>query len=564
MTEREILTSEAKAFITRLHRTFDKRRKALLSDRKCRQKEFDAGKLPDFLKATESVRTSEWQIAPVPEDLEDRRVEITGPVDAKMMINALNSGANVYMADFEDSLSPRWDKVITGQKNLIDAVRKRLEFVSPDGKRYELNEKIATLLVRPRGWHLDEKHFCVDGKPVSASLFDFGLYFFHNVEERLKQRTAPYFYLPKLESHLEARLWNDVFSFSEETFKVPRGTLKATVLIETIVAAFEMDEILYELKDHIVGLNAGRWDYLFSIIKKFRNQKDFIFPDRARLTMTLPFMRAYTNLLVQTCHKRGAHAIGGMSAFVPNRKDPAVNERAFAAVRSDKEREARDGFDGTWVAHPDLVPVAREAFDKILGKKQNKKDKLREDIKVKSHDLLNFKIPEGAVTEEGIRNNISVSLQYLHQWLNGVGASVIFNLMEDVATAEIARAQLWQWLRYRAILKDGRKFTREIYEQIRGAVILKSQAIFLEENGAQYKYETNHLTEMVCQPFKKAIHLLNELTLNDNFHEFLTIPAYDYLDKGNPERGIEDDRGVEKGRGKTKPRVERESALAGD
>lgn len=564
MTERGILTSDAKAFIARLHRTFDKRRKALLSDRKKRQREFDVGKLPDFLKATESVRISEWQIAPVPNDLEDRRVEITGPVDAKMMINALNSGANVYMADFEDSLSPRWDKVITGQKNLIDAVRKRLEFVSPDGKRYELNEKIATLLVRPRGWHLDEKHFCVDGKPVSASLFDFGLYFFHNAAERLKQGTAPYFYLPKLESHLEARLWNDVFNFCEEVFRIPHGTIKATVLIETIVAAFEMDEILYELKEHIVGLNAGRWDYLFSIIKKFRNQKDFIFPDRARLTMTLPFMRAYTNLLVQTCHKRGAHAIGGMSAFVPNRKDPAVNERAFAAVRSDKEREAQDGFDGTWVAHPDLVPVAREAFDKILGKKQNQKDKLREDIKVKSHDLLNFKIPEGAVTEEGIRNNISVSLQYLHQWLNGVGASVIFNLMEDVATAEIARAQLWQWLRHGAILKDGRKFTREIYEQIRGAVILKSQAIFLEENGAQYKYETNHLTEMVCQPFKKAIHLLNELTLNDNFHEFLTIPAYDYLDKGNPERGIEDDRGVEKGRGKTKPRVERESALAGD
>lgn len=549
MTEREILTSEAKAFIARLHRTFDKRRKALLSDRKKRQKEFDAGKLPDFLKATESVRMSDWQIAPVPEDLEDRRVEITGPVDAKMMINALNSEANVYMADFEDSLSPRWDKIMDGQKNLIDAVRKKLEFVSPDGKRYELNEKIATLLVRPRGWHLDEKHFCVDGEPVSASLFDFGLYFFHNVEERLKRGTAPYFYLPKLESHLEARLWNDVFSFSEETFNVPRGTIKATVLIETIVAAFEMDEILYELKEHIVGLNAGRWDYLFSIIKKFRNQKDFIFPDRARLTMTLPFMRAYTNLLVQTCHQRGAHAIGGMSAFVPNRKDTAVNERAFAAVRSDKEREAQDGFDGTWVAHPDLVPVAREAFDKILGKKQNQKDKLREDIKVKSHDILNFKIPEGAVTEEGIQNNISVSLQYLHQWLKGVGASVIFNLMEDVATAEIARAQLWQWLRHGAILKDGRKFTHETYEQIRDDLLSEANVIPSPQGEGSLRFES-------------AIQLLDKLTFSKDFHEFLTIPAYDYLDEGNPERGIEDDRGVEKGR--TKPRVEQGSALAGD
>lgn len=562
MTEREILTPDAKAFITRLHRTFDKRRKALLSDRKKRQREFDIGKLPDFLKATES-----WQIAPVPNDLEDRRVEITGPVDAKMMINALNSGANVYMADFEDSLSPRWDKVITGQKNLIDAVRKKLEFASPDGKRYELNEKIATLLVRPRGWHLDEKHFCVDGKPVSASLFDFGLYFFHNAAERLKQGTAPYFYLPKLESHLEARLWNDVFSFSEETFKVPRGTIKATVLIETIVAAFEMDEILYELKEHIVGLNAGRWDYLFSIIKKFRNQKDFIFPDRARLTMTLPFMRAYTNLLVQTCHQRGAHAIGGMSAFVPNRKDPAVNERAFAEVRSDKEREAQDGFDGTWVAHPDLVSVAREAFDKILGKKQNQKNKLREDIKVKSHDLLDFRVKEGAVTEEGIRNNISVSLQYLHQWLNGVGASVIFNLMEDVATAEIARAQLWQWLRHGAILKDGRKFTRKIYEEIRDAVILSLPVILSAEYDVILSAEREGSHPLQRDPSgcvlrMTAEKLLNEITLSDNFQEFLTIPAYNYLDEGNPERGIEYDRGVEKGR--AKPRVERESALAGD
>ncbi len=551
MTEREILTPEAKAFIARLHRTFDKRRKALLSDRKKRQRELDAGKLPDFLKATESVRMSSWQIAPVPNDLEDRRVEITGPVDAKMMINALNSGANVYMADFEDSLSPRWDRVIEGQKNLMDAVRKRLQYVNSDGKEYKLNEKTATLLVRPRGWHLDEKHFCVDGKPVSASLFDFGLYFFHNVYERLKQGTAPYFYLPKLESHLEARLWNDVFSFSEERFSIPPGTIKATVLIETIVAAFEMDEILYELKEYVVGLNAGRWDYLFSIIKKFRNQKNFIFPDRSQLTMTLPFMRAYTDLLVQTCHKRGAHAMGGMSAFVPNREDPAVNERAFAAVRLDKEREAKNGFDGTWVAHPDLVPVAREAFDKILGKKHHQKDKLRKDIKVKSHDLLDFRVEEGAVTEEGVRNNMTVSLQYLHQWLKGVGASVIFNLMEDVATAEIARAELWQWLRHGAILKDGRKFTRDIYERIRHDLLSEANVIPSPQGEGSLRFES-------------AIQLLDELTFSREFHEFLTIPAYNYLDEGNPERGIEYGRGVPKGRGKTGACVERRSTLAGD
>jgi len=507
----EILTEPALQFVASLHREFNGRRKQLLERRAERQQAIDAGHFPDFLPETAHIRESEWRVAPTPPDLEDRRVEITGPVDRKMMINALNSGARVFMADFEDALSPTWENVVQGQINLRDAVRRTISFESPDGRVYRLADKTATLVVRPRGWHLVERHVLVDGEPISASLFDFGLYFFHNAQELLARNTGPYFYLPKLESHLEARLWNDVFNFAQDRLGIPRGTIRATVLIETILAAFEMDEILWELRDHAAGLNAGRWDYIFSVIKKFRRHRDFLLPDRAQVTMTVPFMRAYTELLVRTCHRRGAHAIGGMAAFIPSRRDPQVNEIALAKVREDKEREATDGFDGTWVAHPDLVPVALEVFDRVLGEQPHQKHRLREDVQVTARDLLDVRVPGGRMTEGGLRNNVSVALQYLDSWLRGQGAAAIFNLMEDTATAEIARAQLWQWRFHRAQLDDGRPVTAELYAQIRDEELTK-----LGGEGAGR--------------LREAREILDRLVLEDEFTEFLTYLAYEYID----------------------------------
>jgi malate synthase len=457
----EILTHDALNFIARLQREFNSRRKALLQKRLERQKEIDAGNMPDFLQATKHIREDKsWKVDSIPQDLQNRHVEITGPVERKMMINALNSGANVFMADFEDANSPTWYNCIQGHINLRDAINQTITFDSPEGKKYELNEEIATLLVRPRGWHLYDKHILVDGEPVSASLMDFGLYFYQNARDLLEKGSGPYFYLPKLENHLEARLWNDVFNMTQDESGIPRGTIKVTVLIENILAAFEMEEMLYELKDHIVGLNAGRWDYIFSVIKKFRNQVDFFLPDRTRITMTVPFMRAYTELLVKTCHRRGAHAIGGMAAFIPSRKDAEVNRVALEKVREDKVRESGDGFDGTWVAHPDLVPHVKEIFDGILKDKPHQKDRLREDVNVAAADLLNFTISGAKITEAGLRLNINVGLLYIESWLQGTGAAALYNLMEDAATAEISRAQIWQWINHpTAALDDGRKIT---------------------------------------------------------------------------------------------------------
>ncbi len=507
-----VLTSEALAFVAALHREFGKTRRELLERRRERQRELLEGALPDFPAETRSIREAEWTVAPAPPDLQDRRVEITGPVDRKMMINALNSGAQVFMADFEDALSPTWVNVICGQKNLMDAVRRTITYVSPEGKVYRLAEKTATLLVRPRGWHLVERHVRVDGEPVSASLFDFGLYFFHNARELLDRGTGPYFYLPKLESYLEARLWNEVFTFAQDYLGIPRGTVRATVLVETILAAFEMDEILWELRDHASGLNAGRWDYIFSVIKKFRNRPEFVLPDRAQVTMTVPFMHAYTELLVRTCHRRGAHAIGGMAAFIPSRKDPRINETAFAKVREDKEREAGQGFDGTWVAHPDLVPVAREPFDRVLGDRPHQKYVLREDVQVSARDLLDVRVPGGRITEHGLWNNVSVALQYLEAWLLGTGAVNIYNLMEDTATAEICRAQLWQWVHHRAKMEDGRPVTPELYRSVR------------EQEVARLASERQDASAL-----RKAAEILDELVLSEEFTEFLTLIAYDHL-----------------------------------
>ncbi|MBA4156526.1 MAG: malate synthase A [Gemmatimonadetes bacterium] len=509
-----ILTPDALAFIAGLHREFDPRRRDLLRRRTERQAAFENGELPGFLSETEEVRRGDWQVASTPADLQDRRVEITGPVDRKMMINALNSGAKVFMADLEDSLSPTWENVVDGQANLYDAVRRTLKFSNPDGKQYRLNDEIATLLVRPRGWHLPEKHLSVDGQPISASLFDFGLYFFHNAREAVDRGTGPYFYLPKLEGHLEARLWNDVFNWAQDELGVPRGTIRATVLIETILAAFEMEEILHELRDHSAGLNAGRWDYIFSAIKKFRHRDDFMLPDRGQVTMRVPFMRAYAELLVRSCHTRGAHAIGGMAAFIPSRRDAEVNEVALRKVREDKERESNDGFDGTWVAHPDLVPVAGEIFDRVLGDRPHQKDRLREDVSVGAEDLLEIGVPGGTTTEEGVRNNISVALQYIEAWLGGVGAVAIFNLMEDAATAEISRAQLWQWIRHGAKLEDGSAVTEDLYRRIRREELEGLQS---ERGGAAAR-------------FQEAAELLDGLVLSEEFAEFLTLPGYERLE----------------------------------
>ena len=506
----EVLTTEAKEFLTALHNNFDATRLALLARRVERQKELDAGILPKFLDKTEKIRLVDWSVAPVPADLQDRRVEITGPVERKMMINALNSGAKVFMADFEDSLSPTWTNVIEGQLNLREAVRGTLSFASAEGKKYALNETVATLVVRPRGWHLIEKNVSVDGRPISASLFDFGLYFFHNVKALIEKKSGVYLYLPKLEGHEEARLWNEVFVFAQDWFKVPRGTIRATVLIETILAAFEMEEILYELKEHIVALNAGRWDYIFSMIKRLGRQPQFVLPDRSQVTMAVPFMRAYAQLLVKSCHRRGAHAIGGMAAFIPSRKDAGINATAFAKVREDKTREANDGFDGTWVAHPDLVPVARVVFDEKLGDAPHQKERKREDVQVTAEELLSTEIPGSKITDAGLVNNVDVALQYIESWLRGVGAAGIYNLMEDAATAEISRTQVWQWIRCGAHTEDGTAITEELYRAARNELLPKLQTV-------------------PNNKFALAAKILDDLILRPDFVEFLTIPAYEQL-----------------------------------
>ncbi len=507
----EILTEDALKFLCELQQQFNSRRLTLLAERQARQKRIDAGEMPDFLKETESVRSSAFEVAKCPADLLDRRVEITGPVDAKMIINALNCGSNVFMADFEDANSPTWTNCIEGQINLKAAIRRTLAFTSPEGKSYNLKEKLATLKVRPRGWHLEEKHLIVAGSAMSASLFDFGLYFFHNADELLKRGSGPYFYIPKLESHLEARLWADVFKFAEKYMNLPEGSIRCTVLIETILAAFEMDEILYELRNYASGLNAGRWDYMFSMIKKLKNAAGFILPDRALVTMNVPFMRSYCDLLVKTCHRRKAHAMGGMAAFIPSRKDKELNEKALAKVHEDKEREAGQGFDGTWVAHPDLVSVAREEFDKVLKDAPNQKTKLREDVSVKAEELLNAGIEGAKISEAGLANNISVALQYLDNWLRGTGAAAIYNLMEDAATAEISRAQIWLWIQKSSKLEDGRAVTRELYKDLK-------------------EKELASLKENASGRLDDAAELLDKLVLNDEFIEFLTLPAYELLD----------------------------------
>jgi len=506
----KVLSREALAFVESLHRQFNGRREELLAARAERQKAFDRGEVPGFLEATKSIRGGDWKVAPTPKDLQKRHVEITGPVERKMMINALNSGADVFMADFEDSLSPSWRNVVTGQQNCIDAVRRTIS-LDTGGKSYRLNEKTAVLLVRPRGWHLPEKHVTIGGKPISASLFDFGLYLFHNARQLLDSGRGPYFYLPKMESHLEARLWNDVFIAAQEPLRIPRGSIRATMLIETLPAAFEMEEMLYELREHASGLNAGRWDYMFSFIKKFRNRKDLVLPDRAQVTMTVPFMRAYTELLVKSCHGHGAHAMGGMAPFIPSRKNPEVNEKALAKVREDKIREVTDGFDGTWVAHPDLVPTAKAVFDEKLGSKANQKDRLRSEVSVTAAQLIDPRVPGGTITEAGFRLNVDVGLQYINSWLLENGAAAIYNLMEDVATAEISRAQLWQWIRHGAKLDDGRPATRELYQTTRDE-------------------QLRRLTSDEPARYKDAAAILDGMVLTDTFPEFLTLPAYAYLD----------------------------------
>jgi malate synthase len=490
----KVLSPDALAFLTELHYRFDPGRRALLARRAERQAAIDAGELPGFLPETKDVREGVWRVPAAPADLRDRRVEITGPVERKMMINALNSGASAFMADFEDSNSPTWSNTVAGQGNVADAVERSISLDTPD-REYRLNERIATLLVRPRGWHLVERHAAAGNDAVSASLFDAGLFLFHNARRLATRGSGPYLYLPKLESHLEARLWHEVFSFCEDALSLPRGTVRATVLIETILAAFEMDEILFELGEHANGLNAGRWDYIFSIIKKFRDHADFVLPDRAQVTMAVPFMRSYSTLLVRTCHARGAHAIGGMAAFIPNRRDFAVTQTALAKVREDKVREANDGFDGTWVAHPDLVPVAREVFDGVLGDRPNQLDRVQGDANVEAADLLDVRIPGGEVTEAGLRGNVSVGVRYLASWLSGTGAAAIDNLMEDAATAEISRSQVWQWVRTGRF--DPEQVRREAAEVDAG---------------------------------EEARELFLDLALADELVEFLTLPAYTFLE----------------------------------
>lgn len=507
----EILTPEALGLVTALVKEFDGRRRELLARREVRQQEIRAGRLPDFLPETAHVRSGDWKVAPVPADIQDRRVEITGPVDRKMIINALNSGASVFMADLEDANSPGWENCVQGQINLRDANRKTISFANPDGKEYRLAETTAVLFVRPRGWHLPEKHVLFGGEPISGSLFDFGLYFFHNVKTLMDRGTAPYFYLPKLESHLEARLWNDVFNFAQDYCGIPRGTIRATVLLETILATFEMDEILYELRDHSAGLNCGRWDYIFSFIKKFRDRADFVLPNRAQVTMERHFLKSYVDLLIQTCHRREVHAMGGMAAQIPIKGDPEANEKALEKVRQDKLREVRAGHDGTWVAHPGLVPVAKEVFDQHM-KTPNQIAVKREEVRVTAADLLS--VPDGDITDDGLRLNLDVGMQYIEAWLRGSGAVPIYNLMEDAATAEISRTQVWQWLRHGAKLSDGRTITAD----------LAGQALREEADKLRARYGDSR------PKMDLAEQIMRELITQGDFREFLTLPAYQYLD----------------------------------
>src|SRR5262245_35531108 len=510
----QILSPEALTFLAKLHRQFESRRQELLARRAARQKEFDRGAKPDFLKETQHVRDADWVIAHQPNDLLDRRVEITGPTDRKMVINALNCGASTFMADFEDANCPTWHNMLDGQLNLRDAVRRTISF-EQNGKQYRLNEKTAVLIPRPRGWHLDEKHVTIDGKPVSGGIFDFALFFFHNAKELLKRGSGPYFYLPKMESHLEARLWNDIFVAAQKELAIPQGSVRATALIETVVAAFEMDEILYELREHSAGLNIGRWDYIFSCIKKFRANQDFCLADRAQVTMTAPFMRAYALLLVKTCHKRGAPAMGGMAAQIPIKNDPAANQAAIDKVRADKLREVTDGCDGTWVAHPGLVPVAKEVFDQHMPQ-PNQYGRQRPDVNVSAKDLLAFQ-PEKPITEAGLRNNISVGIQYLGAWLAGNGCVPVYNLMEDAATAEISRSQIWQWIRSpKGVLDDGRKVTVDLFRKLLAEELPKVRTYLGEEAWQAGKYEA-------------AAKLFDEITTGD-YVEFLTLPAYGRID----------------------------------
>lgn len=508
-----ILTPQAVAFVAELTRRFRPERDARLAARAARQARIDAGEMPNFLPETAHIRAGDWRIAPNHPALLDRRVEITGPTDRKMIINALNSGANVFMADLEDANSPTWENMVQGQINLADAVRRQITFTNEAGKLYTLNEKTAVLIVRPRGWHLDERHMLVDGRPVPGALFDFGLYFFHNAHELLRQGLAPFFYLPKMESHLEARLWNNIFTYAQQALNIPHGTIKATVLIETILAAFEMDEILYELRDHIAGLNCGRWDYIFSVIKKFHKHPQFMLPDRSAVTMTVPFMRAYSLLCIKTCHRRGAHAMGGMAAHIPIKHDPEANDIAFARVRADKEREVTDGHDGTWVAHPGLVPVAREVFDRFMPQ-PNQIDRQRDDVQVSAADLLTM--PEGDITDAGLRNNIKVGIQYVEAWLNGNGCVPLYNLMEDAATAEISRSQVWQWLHHGACLSDGRKITPALIEEV-----LEDEMRAIEREIGAERFQNGQ--------FDRARDLFSQMILTPTFTEFLTLPAYEYL-----------------------------------
>jgi malate synthase len=515
----EILTPRALDLLEKLHDELADRRAELLAARRRRQAELSGGAMLDFLPATAHIREdTSWRVAPPAPGLEDRRVEITGPTDKKMTINALNSGANVWLADFEDANTPLWENMVGGQLNLKDALDRTVDFTSEEGKSYALrpDDELATIVVRPRGWHLDEKHILIGGRRASGSLTDFALYMAASAQKQLDKGKGPYFYLPKMESHAEAQLWNDAFCIAQDFLSIPRGTIRATVLIETIPAAFEMDEILYELRDHSAGLNAGRWDYLFSIIKKFRTRgRDFVLPERNAVTMTAPFMRAYTELLVKTCHQRGAHAMGGMAAFIPSRRDPEVNEVALAKVRDDKTREAGDGFDGSWVAHPDLVPVCQEVFDSVLGSKPNQLDKQRPDVVVTAEDLLSVSKTPGGITEAGLRNNISVALQYLAAWLGGSGAVGIFNLMEDAATAEISRSQIWQWVHNDVILDDGPLVTKDVVERMIDEELVKIRDMAGDSfDAARYG---------------QAVALFTEVALADSFAEFLTLPAYERM-----------------------------------
>jgi malate synthase len=511
----EILTPDALAFVAKLQRAFGARREECLQRRQDRQTALDRGETLDFLLETKSIREGDWTCAPIPADIQDRRVEITGPTDRKMVINALNSGAKIFMADFEDANAPNWNNMVEGQINLRDAIRRSIRFTNPDGKEYRLNEQVAVLMPRPRGWHLLEKHMLVDGKPVSGGLFDFGLYFFHNAKELLAGGSGPYFYLPKMESHLEARIWNDAFVLTQAELGLPQGTIRATVLIETIPAAFEMDEILYELRDHSAGLNCGRWDYIFSCIKKFRNKPDFLLADRALITMTTHFMRSYSLLCIKTCHRRNIFAMGGMAAQIPVKNDPKANEDAFAKVRADKEREATDGHDGTWVAHPGMVQLALDAFNRLMTT-PNQIERKREDVNVSAKDLLDFG-PSGPITEQGLRTNVSVGVQYLAAWLGGSGAVPIFNLMEDAATAEISRAQVWQWIRHpRGVLSDGHKVTKELFRAVLGEELEKIKQQSGEKRFAAARYG-------------EARDLFDKITTDEAFVEFLTLPGYEKL-----------------------------------